>query len=289
MSTLLDVAQQYFDAWSRHDDDAIAATFAEEGTYHDPSSGEITGAAIGEYANRLWQAFPDLSFELISVAEAGPTTVAAQWLMRGTNAGPFNGLPPSGRAVSLPGSDFIEIENGRIRSVRGYFDTRAVPEQLGLQVLVQPRQIGPFSFGHSVAVRSGRTARPGAFSITVVHSNEEEFVTIRALSRQTAGEMLAMDGFIGLTLARVGDVNLTVSAWEQPENTRQLMHGGTHAEAMREFWAGLGASGYTSVWTPHHINPYWVRCGVCRKKNDYEKSVGRCTCGELLPEPPPYL
>jgi heme-degrading monooxygenase HmoA len=133
------------------------------------------------------------------------------------------------------------------RSLRGYFDTRAVPEQLGLQVLVQPREIGPFSFGYSVAVHSGRASRPGAFSITVLRSNDEEAAQIRALSRQTAGEMLGMEGFIGATLARVGDVNLTVSAWEQPDNPKQLMRGGTHAEAMREFWAGLGESGYTSV------------------------------------------
>src|SRR5687768_88538 len=140
----IDVAQQYFDAWQRHDGAGIVATFAEGGTYSDPATGHpLSGPAIAGYAGNLWAAFPDLSFELLSVAPAGEGTIAAQWLMRGTNSGSMRGLPPTGRPVALPGADFIQIEGNKIRSVQGYFDTRTLSEQLGLQTVVQPYTAGP--------------------------------------------------------------------------------------------------------------------------------------------------
>ncbi|MGC1817044.1 MAG: ester cyclase [Casimicrobiaceae bacterium] len=289
MMNCLDIASRYFDAWNARDADAIVRTFAGGGTYRDPTTGEISGDAIGANAMRLWDAFPDLSFEIVSVAESGPGRVVAEWIMKGTNAGSFQGLPPTGRTVSLPGVDVIEIGTDGIRSVKGYFDTRAVPEQLGLQVLVQPHTVGPFSFGMSVAVQSGKKTKPGAFGITTIWNTDEETEDIRSLTRATATEMLRMDGFIGVTTLRIGGRGVTISAWEKPEHTRQMIRGGTHRQAMQRFWADLGKAAYTSVWVPDHINPLWVRCSACRKMSDHEKQAGVCACGQPLPEAPPYF
>ena len=146
----LEIAQQYFDAWNRRDADAVLATFAADGTYCDPANGgRLRGEALKGYMAVLWAAFPDLSFEIASAGAAGPDLVAAQWIMHGTNTGSMMGLPPTGKAVTVQGADFIRVAGGKIQSVDGYFDSRAVPDQLGLQVLVQPKQLGPFSFGNS--------------------------------------------------------------------------------------------------------------------------------------------
>ena len=289
MMTYLEIANRYFDAWNAHDADAIVKTFANGGTYCDPTTSEISGDAIGANAKRLWDAFPELSFEIVSVAEAGAGRVVAEWMMKGRNAGAFQGLPATGRAISLPGVDVIEIGTDGIKAVKGYFDTRVIPEQLGLQVIIQPMEVGPFSFGTSVAVQSGNKTRPGAFAITTIWNSDAETEEIRALSRTTATEMLRMEGFIGVALLRIGGRGITISAWERPEHTKQLMRGGTHTEAMRRFWAELGESAFTSVWVPDHINPLWVRCSVCRKMNDYEKNSGICSCGQPLPEAPSYF
>ncbi len=162
-------------------------------------------------------------------------------------------------------SDVIEVGTDGIKTVKGYFDTRAISDQLGLQVLIQPSQVGPFSFGNSTAVQSGRRTKPGAFGITTIWNADAQTEEIRALTRETATEMLRMEGFIGVAFFRIGGRGVTISAWEKPEHTKQLMRGGTHAEAMRRFWAKLSDSAYTSVWIPDHINPLWVRCPVCRK------------------------
>ncbi|MEW6086267.1 MAG: ester cyclase [Chloroflexota bacterium] len=287
--TYLDIAQEYFDAWNTHDADAIVETFVDNGTYCDPTTGEISGDAIGANAKRLWAIFPDLSFEIVSLAEAGAGKVVAEWIMKGTNTGAYQGLPPTGRAISLPGADFIEIAADGIKSVKGYFDTRAIPEQLGLQVLVQPFKVGPFSFGTSSAVHSGRKTKPGAFGITTIWNADAQTEEIRAMTRATAIEMMQMEGFIGVAFFRIGGRGVTISAWEKPEQTKQLMKGGSHGEAMRKFWAEVSESAYTSVWVPHHINPLWVRCTACHKMNNYEKNSGVCKCGQLLPEPNPYF
>lgn len=228
MMNYLDIADRYFDAWNVHDADAIIDTFALDGMYNDPTISKISGDAIGKNAKRLWKAFPDLLFEIVSVAETGAGRVVAEWLMKGTNTGAFRGLPATGRKILLPGVNFIEIGAEGIETVKGYFDTGVISEQLGLQVLIQPFKLGQFSFGNSLAVQSGKKLKPGAFCITTIWNNDEDSEEIRALSRDTAKEMLSMDGFIGMTLVRIGGRGITISAWEKPENTKQLMNGGTH-------------------------------------------------------------
>ncbi len=163
----MEIAQRYFEAWNSHDAEAIVGAFAEGGTYSDPTGGQVLhGERLANYAKGLRQAFPDLSFEIISSANAGADMVAAQWLMRGTNTGSLNDLPPTCRTVAVRGSDFIQVEEDKIRSVQGYFDSRAVPEQLGLQVVVQPNVIGPFAFGTTSLVQTGKKTKPGAFSVS---------------------------------------------------------------------------------------------------------------------------
>jgi steroid delta-isomerase-like uncharacterized protein len=130
---LEDVVQKYFNAWNDRDGDAIVAAFAEGGTYSDPAVHvPLTGEAIGAYAKSLWEAFPNLSFEMVSVAKGKGGLVVAEWRMSGTHLGTFNGLPPSGRTASLRGADFIRVEGDKIRSVQGYFDTGALFDALGL-------------------------------------------------------------------------------------------------------------------------------------------------------------
>jgi steroid delta-isomerase-like uncharacterized protein len=289
--TALEIAQTYFDAWNRRDAAAVLATFTDTGTYNDPMThGRIRGEALAGYMNGLWAAFPDLSFEVASAAATGPDTVAAQWIMHGTNLGSMMGLPPTGKSVTQHGADFIRVRGGKIETVDGYFDSRGVPDQLGLQVVVQPTAIGPFSFGTSVRVSTGNTAKPGAYSITALRARSaQEIATVSERSRIIATEMLGMPGFIAMMAATVGDQMVTITAWEDPKNPDQMRRGGTHAEAMKLFFGPEVASGgVTSVWIPEHIGDRWVRCDVCNKMLGYERNAGACGCGKQLPQPAPY-
>ena len=284
-------ARAYLDAWNARDAGAIVAAFADGGTYEDPTTGgPIAGTAIGDNATMLWHAFPDLSFDAVHLAQTGPNRAIAEWRMTGTNSGSFRELPPTGRRVDVPGVDLFTVGPAGILSVRGYFDSRAVPDQLGLQVVIQPHAVGPFHFGTSAAVQSGKRTRPGAFSITqITNVSEAEIVRTRTFSRAVMTEMAKLPGFIGVMTARLGDRGITLSAWERPEDPAQLLRSPAHVEAMRLFFAEFGGSAYTSVWIADRINPVWIACHGCRKVVDYEKSGGVCGCGAPLPETPPYL
>jgi steroid delta-isomerase-like uncharacterized protein len=291
----LNVAHTYFNAWNNHDAAGIVACFAEGGAYTDPSTGgPLTGSAIGDYAAGLWAAFPDLSFEIVSAAPAGDQVVAGQWIMRGTNHGSMNGLPPTGRQVELPGADFITVEGDKIRSVVGYFDSRAVPQQLGLQIVVQPHAAGPFTFGTAVSVQTGKRTKPGAFSITALQLQPdhvaEELELVRNYSRPIAVEMLNMEGFISFVGVTIAGRMVTITAWENADNPRQLMQGGTHQKAMETFYGPDHFSGgATGVYIPERINTMWTRCPACGQMVSYEQQAGVCRCGQPLPEHPPYF
>ena len=287
--SIKDLNNAYFNAWNAHDCAAISATFAADGIYSSPSTGEISGKKPEIFAEPAWQAFPNLQFEITSYAETSPNKLVAEWLMTGTNTGSLNGLPPTGKAIALKGVDLIEVVDDGIKLVTGYFDTKAVPIQLGLNVIVQPFVVGPFSFGTSVAVQSGNKTKPGAFSITSIWNDVEQTAEIQALARETMKDMLGMEGFIGITTARLAGRGVTIAAWEKPENIAQIYTSPAHREAMKKFWPNLSKGAYASVWIPHHINPLYVRCFVCNKMSDSEKSAGVCECGGALGEAPPYF
>jgi steroid delta-isomerase-like uncharacterized protein len=284
----ISIAQEYFNAWNQHDSAAILKTFAKTGKYTDPVAGQVYGTTLAGYAEGLFNAFPDLSFEINSVVRADSDKVVAQWNMKGTNTGLFNGLPPTDRTITLPGADFITVTDEGITSVEGYFDSRVVPEQLGLQVIVQPEMVESFTLGSCAYLQSGKCVKPGAFSITtmVVRSPEEK-QTVRENSLSIMKDMMQMEGFISTVGIAAGNRMSTITAWESVRNTKQLVHHPAHKEnVMRFFNSDFGISAMTSVWGEDHMNALWVRCKSCGRVVDSEKTARRCTCGSALHEVP---
>jgi steroid delta-isomerase-like uncharacterized protein len=131
----IEVVKRYSDAWNRHDADAIVALFVEGGTYSNPIAGQgLTGEAIASFAKGVFTAYPDASFEIVSIGDTGGGLVAWQWLASGTNSGPLaDGSPPTGRSVTLPGASFTQVESDKIRSEQAYHDRQTIDEQLRLK------------------------------------------------------------------------------------------------------------------------------------------------------------
>jgi len=289
--TNLEIIAAYGAGWNARDADAVLATFDSNGTYQDPTTnGPISGEHLRNHLEGLWLAFPDLSFEFNNIAETGTDSASFEWVMTGTNSGSMNGLPPTGKSVSLQGADFVQFADGKIESVKGYFDSGTVPRQIGLNVIVQPSEVGPFRFGTSVSVQTGRKQVPGAFSITQLEPLDDEAAEkIRESSRATLASMLEMDGFIGAVTASIGERMMTISAWDSADAPRQLMRGGPHAAASKAMMDGsLAKSGYTSVHVPVRVNPFLLRCGACGKMHRGPEPQASCECGATLPEQPAY-
>lgn len=131
MTSSIDIVKAYFDAWNAHDTDAILDTFTDTGTYSDPIGGKnLAGQSYVDYINSLFAAFPDLRLELITNTVASNDMVTSPWLLFGTHLGPVGDMQPTGNSITLPGCDFITVENGKIETVRGYFDPDCLFSQL---------------------------------------------------------------------------------------------------------------------------------------------------------------
>ena len=291
--TAMEMARGYFAAWNARDPAKIVACFADGGTYSDPNVPDgISGPALAGYAGAMFEAFPDLSFEEGKETEASDGSITAEWVMKGTQDGPFHGLPPSGRAISVPGIDVIECSNAGITSVRGYFGSAAMMAQLDLRVAVQPKRMGPVQFGTSTYTSVGNKAKPGVIGVTQIHlTSPEQADELRGHSRAILMEIARMPGFISSQTSVSADGHgVTLTAWEDMESAKTAVQGSAHADAMKAFFdpGGLGVSAWTSLWTEGQLNTRWQRCDACEKMA-VVTAEGTCKCGAALPEAPPYL
>ncbi len=288
----LSLAQLYFDAWNARDPEAVAAAFAEGGTYTDPTVAgpPLVGTAIAEHARALLAAFPDLSFEISGGQPAGGGEVMTQWLMHGTNIGPWSGQPPTGRPVALRGVHVLTVTAGEITSAEGYFDRQALAGQLGFQMRPLPPVAGPFQFGYAVRASAGSSKIPGAFSLTWIDArSEEEAEEIKLTAAVVAVELAQEPGFLSWVGMEIGSRLYTITAWNSEDAVRAVMRNSTHLAAVKRFRSeDFGAAVGTGVWIADHLNALWVRCPSCARLTDRTESDGSCGCGLPLPPIPAY-
>lgn len=282
-------ADRYFAAWNAQDAAALTGAFAPVGRYSDPGMpGPLDPAGVADYAATLWRAFPDLAFEVHDLAEGDHGTLWARWRMTGTNRGSFRDLPPTGRAIDVPGADLLRTNTEGVVDVQGFFDTGLVPRQLGLDVIVQPKTLGPVGFGVASAVRASG-AEPGAMSMTVLEVDSEAAAQeVRERSRETVTALMATPGFISFMGVHIGSRMYTITAWESAEAVDGLRANPGHRQAMARFYeddGGLATGGQTGVWGPQRLNGVWVRCACGAMSHAAD---GLCPAGHDLPPAPAY-
>jgi steroid delta-isomerase-like uncharacterized protein len=260
---LADALDRYFDAWNAHDGDAVVAALTDDGTYEDPTTdGPLSGDALAANVNGLAVGFPDLHFEIRSLAPTSDTTAAGEWFMQGTNTGATPMGPATGGTVALPGADFItyDPDTDRLSQVVGYFDTGLMLRQLGLQVHLSPADIEPFlKFGLGIRVDTGRQGLPGAMTVTWIEVEPEDVTALNDATEKIVVDLLENPGYLGTCFAIVGKRNFTFSAWESVEVAEAAVGRGAHKQAMelmRSGGLGKNAHGLTSIWTPERLNNY---------------------------------
>jgi steroid delta-isomerase-like uncharacterized protein len=258
---LTDALDRYFDAWNSHEPARVVEALTDGGTYEDPTTGgPLGGDALAANVASVYAGFPDVRFEIVSVAATGDESAAAQWRMVGTNTGPLPGGPATGASLDLPGADFFtyDPQADRVSSVVGYFDTATMLGQLGLQAHISPADIdGVMAFGISSRIETGRDTVPGAFTVTWIEVEPEHEMDLIGGATNIVLEQLGNDDYLGTTFATVGRRNYTFTAWSSPEAAQAALRGDAHSAAMKLAQSGgIGptARGITSMWTPHHLN-----------------------------------
>lgn len=109
------IAQQYIAAWNETDPgrrrDLIAKTWTEDASYADPVMAGRGHAEVDALMAGVHQRFPGFRFALIGKPDGFGDKVRFSWAL-----GPDGAEPP------IKGTDFVQLEDGRLKSVTGFLD-----------------------------------------------------------------------------------------------------------------------------------------------------------------------
>jgi steroid delta-isomerase-like uncharacterized protein len=131
MPTNTELADQIFAAINAHDTDALRELWADDVEERFPDKTCRGKDELAAYFQGLFAAMSDVRMTKVASVEEGET-VFARWTLTGTHDGVFNGIDPTGKAVTLDGMDEITFRDGKMTSNFVVFDQMDVGRQLGL-------------------------------------------------------------------------------------------------------------------------------------------------------------
>jgi len=120
MSSNLSILGRYSARMFAGDYDAVFEFFAPEFVSHvaERVNPDLVGTDIRGEEKRFWQmaktAFPDMEFKVDLLVESGDIVVS-NWTLTGTHSGgPYYGVPPSGKRVTINGTGILRFRDGKI-------------------------------------------------------------------------------------------------------------------------------------------------------------------------------
>ena len=124
---------------SRQDIDAFADLYGSEAVVNDPGYPEpLKGReAIKKDISIFVTAFPDIQVRVVRSIVGDDNTIAAEWVMTGTNRGPIETptetIPATNKAMELRVATFERLDgDGRIVEESRYYDQAGLFAQLGI-------------------------------------------------------------------------------------------------------------------------------------------------------------
>ena len=107
------IITEFIGAWSRLNPDELAAYFAEDGCYHNIPTGPVSGRDnVRKMIAGFTANWTETEWELLNIVGAGDVVFAER--VDRTKFGD--------RSVDLPCNGVFEMENGKIKIWRDYFD-----------------------------------------------------------------------------------------------------------------------------------------------------------------------
>lgn len=132
--------QAYAAAWSTQNVERILSFFTEDCVYEDVALDAVnTGKQeLEAFLRATFAAIPDFRIEPKAAFAAG-TQVANEWVMSGTQTGPFPGIPATNKWFSVRGASIMEVEQGRIRRNTDYWNLATLLQQVGVLPQTPPQ------------------------------------------------------------------------------------------------------------------------------------------------------
>jgi steroid delta-isomerase-like uncharacterized protein len=119
--------------WNTGNLELLPQIFGEEAERNDPNFPQpLRGREqIGRSIREVHASFPDFELQIKHrICESDQ--VATEWTCSGTHTGVFQGIPPTGKRVTIIGISLNRIRDNKIVEERAYFDRLALLQQLGV-------------------------------------------------------------------------------------------------------------------------------------------------------------
>lgn len=108
-----DLIRAFVDTWPKLDVAAIVDYFAEDGIYHNMMIDPVQGrAALTGFIGAFLKGWSDVKWDILNLSSAGNLVFAER----------VDRFKVGGKPVVLPCCGVFEIENGKIKAWRDYFD-----------------------------------------------------------------------------------------------------------------------------------------------------------------------
>jgi len=123
--------QWYQELWDNWKLDVADTLFTEDYRLH--LSGvpvPLDKPSAKQVVSMFSKAFPDLKHTIDEIISDGQTVVA-RWTVRGTHKGEFQGIPATGKSVTLSGTTFHHLRGAQIAETWLTMDTMELLQQLG--------------------------------------------------------------------------------------------------------------------------------------------------------------
>ena len=131
------IARANVELYNKRDLDGIAALASADAELIDVGTGQVLRGSTGsrQFSQGFITAFPDSKCEIISIVANERSAVVEFW-GRGTQTGPLvtpaGTIPPTGRKAEVRFCQVMEIQGGKIKRMRSYWDVNTMMTQLGL-------------------------------------------------------------------------------------------------------------------------------------------------------------
>jgi limonene-1,2-epoxide hydrolase len=107
------IVREFIAAWSRLDVDEIVSYFAEDGVYHNMPTQPVKGhAALRQFIAAFLKMWSKTDWDVLNIMSKGDVVIAER----------LDRTVAMGMNVDLPCCGVFEMENGKIKFWRDYFD-----------------------------------------------------------------------------------------------------------------------------------------------------------------------
>ena len=132
MSDPTAIAREYVEAWNKRDFAKYRELLHPQYTYTGSDGARQNGPDAGVGVGQMFaNAFPDGKLEVERVHGVGNFAIS-EYTGSGTHKGDLMGIAATGRRVTMPVCNVIEIRDGKIIAERDYMDMAYMMQQLGV-------------------------------------------------------------------------------------------------------------------------------------------------------------